>query len=109
MAVAYWQGSGSSVPGGSHMVSLDSAFFLPAFSLVSPPTSTLSYHKPMQILYSLTNKNNTYTEELYVLEVSWTTLANNSKEDFFVPGFRILLSSLWLFESEPLAEMKGVH
>lgn len=37
----------------------DSTFFVLAFSLVFMPSSTLPYHRPKQILYSLTTKSNT--------------------------------------------------
>ena len=49
MAVAYQQGSGTFVPGGGYMVSLDSAFFLPAFSLVFPVYLYFALRRPKTI------------------------------------------------------------
>ena len=46
-----------------HGFSLTLPFFLPALSLVFPPSSILLSHWPKHV-YSLTNKSNTYTEGL---------------------------------------------
>ena len=63
MAVAYGQDSRQSLV-GLHGFSLTLPFFLPAFSLVFPPSSILSCCRPQKLPYSLTNKSNTYAEEL---------------------------------------------